>query len=198
MKLQSYIPLFLALIFFTGLKAQETESLSLDSGSVDSQFEYVIKKSNNYQEYEVIPKGWMVQLRKQVTDTLKGMRSEKSGLQQELKQRAAKINDLSLQLGSTRDSLGNSRTAQNEMALLGTPTSKSSYRLIMWSAIGLLLMFLLIFIFRFRSSNVVTVSTKENLTNLQDEFDDHRKRSLEREQKLRRELQDQLNRQKRQ
>lgn len=198
MKLQSCIPLFLALIFFTGLQAQETASLSLDSGNIDSQFEYVIKKSNNYQEYEVIPKGWMVQLRKQVTDTLKGMRSEKSGLQQELKQRAAKINDLSLQLGSTRDSLGNSRTAQNEMALLGTPTSKSSYRLIMWSAIGLLLMFLLIFIFRFRRSNVLTVSTKENLTNLQDEFDDHRKRSLEREQKLRRELQDQLNRQKRQ
>ena len=189
--------LFFTLIF-TSLNAEDPKELSLDSGNVDNQFEYVIKKSNNYQQYEVIPKEWMVQLRDQVKDTLNGMRLEKTSLQQELNQRAERIEELTSQLASTRDSLGNSRAAQEEMALLGTPTSKSTYRLIMWSVVGLLFLFLLIFMFRFRRSNVITVRAKENLSNLQEEFDDHRKRSLDREQKLRRELQDELNKQRRQ
>ncbi len=198
MKAKTHILLVILMFLFSGVYAQETQSLSLDSGDVDSQFEYVIKKSNNYQQYEVIPKEWMVQLRQQVADTLKNMRSEKSGLEQELKARASKIEALTSQLSSTQDSLLDSRTAQDEMAFLGTPTSKATYRLIMWTIIGILLLFLIIFIFRFKRSNAVTTRAKENLTNLQDEFDDHRKRSLEREQKLRRELQDELNKQRRQ
>ena len=178
--------------------AQSEASLSLDSGSVDSQFEYVIKKSNNYQQYEVIPKEWMQQLRSQVADTLTGMRSEKSELKQELNRRASKIKELTNQLASTQDSLQNSRAAQDEMTLLGAAMTKGNYRLVMWSVIGILFLLLLIFIIRFRQSNVITVRSKENLANLQEEFDQHRKRSLEREQKLRRELQDELNKQRRQ
>ena len=190
--------LLIGMFFISGLRAQESPSLSLDSGSVDSQFEYVIKKSNNYQEYEVIPKGWMVKLRSQVSDTLKGMRSEKISLNQELNLRADKIKELTGQLSSTQDSLQTTRAAQDEMALLGIPMSKGGYRSVMWSIIGVLLLLLIVFIIRFRASNAITVQTKENLANLQDEFDDHRKRSLEREQKLRRELQDELNKQRRQ
>lgn len=190
--------LLIGMVFISSLRAQETQSLSLDSGSVDSQFEYVIKKSNNYQEYEVIPKGWMVKLRSQVADTLKGMRSEKISLNQELNLRADKIEELTGQLASTQDSLQATRVAQDEMALLGMPMSKGGYRSVMWSIIGILLLLLIVFIIRFRTSNTLTVQTKENLANLQDEFDDHRKRSLEREQKLRRELQDELNKQRRQ
>lgn len=197
MKLLTPILLSTAMMLNFGLNAQEAPSLSLDSGNVDSQFEYVINKSNNYQQYEVIPKEWMVQLRAQVTDTLKGMRQEKSGLLQELKVRAGKIDELTGLLASTRDSLEVSRSAQNEMALLGAPTSKASYRLIMWSLVGILLLFLIVFIIRFRNSQVVTIGAKENLANLEEEFDEHRKRSLEREQKLRRELQDELNKQRR-
>ncbi len=96
--------LLIGMVFIAGLQAQETERLSLDSGNVDSQFEYVIKKSNNYQQYEVIPKAWMEQLRSQVADTLTSMRSEKLALNDELKLRADKIHELSRQLSSTQDS----------------------------------------------------------------------------------------------
>lgn len=195
---RSIITLLVFMTSLLGLSAQEEESLSLDSGNVDSQFEYVIKRSNNYQQYEVIPKEWMEQLKKQVSDTLSGMRAEKSALNKELNLRAQKIEDLTNQLANTRDSLDASRASQNEMALLGTPMAKNSYRVVMWSLVGLLLLLLIIFIIRFRRSNIVTVRARENLANLQDEFDQHRKRSLEREQKLRRELQDELNKQRRQ
>lgn len=195
---RSLSALLIGMVFLFGLQAQESASLSLDSGSVDSQFEYVIKKSNNYQQYEVIPKEWMLQLRSQVADTLKGMRSEKIALNQELRLRADKLEALTGQLASTQDSLQATRAAQDEMALLGMPMSKGGYRTVMWSIIGVLLLLLIIFIIRFRTSNAITVNAKENLTNLQDEFDEHRKRSLEREQKLRRELQDELNKQRRQ
>ena len=190
--------LLIGMVFIAGLQAQETERLSLDSGNVDSQFEYVIKKSNNYQQYEVIPKAWMEQLRSQVADTLTSMRSEKLALNDELKLRADKIHELSRQLSSTQDSLQASRAAQDEMALLGMPMSKGGYRMLMWTAIGILLLLLIIFIIRFKASNAITVKAKENLATMQDEFEEHRKRSIEREQKLRRELQDEINKQRRQ
>ncbi len=70
--------------------------------------------------------------------------------------------------------------------------------MLMWTAIGILLLLLIIFIIRFKASNAITVKAKENLATMQDEFEEHRKRSIEREQKLRRELQDEINKQRRQ
>ncbi|MEX0314527.1 MAG: tRNA (guanine-N1)-methyltransferase, partial [Allomuricauda sp.] len=59
-----------------------------------------------------------------------------------------------------------------------------------------LLLFLLLFIYRFRNSNVLTSQAKEALADLEKEFEEHRRRALEREQKISRQLQDELNKNK--
>ena len=63
----------------------------------------------------------------------------------------------------------------------------------MWSIIAALIALLAIFIFRFKNSNIVTKATKNALAELENEFKEHRRIALEREQKVRRELQDELN-----
>lgn len=182
----------------TTLSAQDEEAKpSLDGGSIDSQMEYVIEESNNYQQYKVIEEKWIRKLRSHVKDTLSAMRNERNQLKDELNARAEKIKALNLDLKSTHDTLANTRKAQNEMAFVGVPLEKSSYRITMWSIIAVLVIALLIFVFRFNRSNATTRQSRETLANVQDEFDDHRKRALEREQKLRRELQDELNKQQR-
>ncbi len=66
----------------------------------------------------------------------------------------------------------------------------------MWSIIGGLLALLLLFIYKFKNSNSITREANHNLAEIEEEFDDHRRTALEREQKVRRQLQDEINKQK--
>ena len=70
--------------FFIGtVSAQETaeaqQGLSLDNGSINSQFEFVYKKSGNYRadgkRYEVVRTISLDKLRQNVLDSLKGFKS---------------------------------------------------------------------------------------------------------------------------
>ncbi|MGB5377401.1 MAG: tRNA (guanine-N1)-methyltransferase, partial [Muriicola sp.] len=56
-----------------------------------------------------------------------------------------------------------------------------------------LFMLLLLFVFKFRQSNVLTQEAKSNLADLESEYEDHRRRALEREQRISRQLQDEIN-----
>jgi hypothetical protein len=66
----------------------------------------------------------------------------------------------------------------------------------MWSIIGALLALLIFFVYKFNNSNVVTKEAKLALAEMEEEFEEHRKVALEREQKVRRQLQDEINKQK--
>ncbi len=55
---------------------------------------------------------------------------------------------------------------------------------------------LALFIFKFNQSNIITKQVKVRLQETEDEFDAHRKRALEREQKVMRKLQDEINKRK--
>jgi hypothetical protein len=82
------------------------------------------------------------------------------------------------------------------MSLFGLQMSKTGYNMLMWSVIGALLALLILFIYKFNNSNVVTKEAKLALSEMEEEFEEHRKVALEREQKVRRQLQDEINKQK--
>jgi len=175
--------------------AQEDNKPSLDGGTLDSQVEYLIEESNNYQQYDVVPQTWLKKFRGSLADSVSNFRSEIAELQTKLESERSKIESLKAELKATQDTLVDTRKAQDEMDFVGIPMEKANYRATMWSIVGVLVLALIIFIIRFRHSNAVTKDTREKLSTLEEEFDQHRKRSLEREQKLRRELQDELNKQ---
>jgi hypothetical protein len=66
----------------------------------------------------------------------------------------------------------------------------------MWGIIGVLTILWLIFTYRFRASNAITKEAKIKLAETEQEFEEHRKRALEREQQVRRKLQDEINKNK--
>ena len=73
--------------------------------------------------------------------------------------------------------------------------SKPTYKLIVWSFVGVLIVLLSFFIFKFKNSNVLTLEAKKALAEMEEEFENHRRRALEREQKVMRKLQDEINKQ---
>ena len=82
------------------------------------------------------------------------------------------------------------------MSFFGILVSKATYNIILWTLITGLLLLLLFFIYKFRNSNILTQEAKTNLAELEVEYEDHRRRALEREQKISRQYQDEINKNK--
>ena len=177
------------------------EELSLNTSTINNQFEYVLQKSGNFKgtnglPYEAVKRSMLVTLQAHTNDSLKTIRKNLADTKAIVNTQAKEITDLKTNLTTTQATLDQTNTEKNNMALFGLQMSKSSYNILMWSIIGGLLAFLLLFIYKFKNSNTVTKEAQKNLTEVEEEFEEHRKKALEREQKLRRQLQDEINKQK--
>jgi septal ring factor EnvC (AmiA/AmiB activator) len=202
MKTLKFLVLALTLVLNSNsLNAQDNETQSLNEGSINDQFEYILRKSGNFkgttgQQYEAVNRNMLTTLQAHTIDSLKTLQSKLDNSNSTTQTQQREINGLKSNLGSTQSTLDATNLEKNNMSLLGLPMSKTSYNILMWTIIGGLLTLLLIFIFKFKTSNSVTRATKKTLAETEEEFEEHRRSALEREQKVRRQLQDELNKQK--
>ncbi|MBT8306179.1 MAG: tRNA (guanine-N1)-methyltransferase [Maribacter sp.] len=178
-------------------QATSTQELSLDKGTINSQFEYIYKKSGNYRadgkRYEVVRIIWLDKLRKNVLDSLNAANKKEAELNATIAGHEATITSLNNKLEETTSNLSSVTEEKDSMSLLGMLVSKVTYNLILWTIISGLLLLFLLFVFKFRRSNTLTQEAKTALSELEVEYEDHRRRALEREQKISRQLQDEIN-----
>lgn len=199
MKGYKTLTIAVALLTFNLQFAQEDsqQDLSLDRGTIDSQFEYVYKKSGNYRadgkRYEVVRIISLDKLRKNVMDSLKATYKNAAELKSTISGHEATISTLNKKLEETTANLSRVTEEKDSMSFLGIMVSKVTYNSILWSIIAGLLGLTLFFMYKFRRSNILTQEAKSNLSELETEYEDHRRRALEREQKISRQLQDEIN-----
>jgi septal ring factor EnvC (AmiA/AmiB activator) len=177
------------------------EALSLYKGTIDNQFEYILKKSGNFkgtngQAYEAVKRSMFLALRAHTMDSLKTVHKNLAETKAVVKTQAKEISDLKANLSNTKTDLDKTNSEKNNMALFGMQMSKSNYNVLMWSIIAGLFALLIFFVYKFKSSNSITREAKHNLAEIGEEFEEHRRTALEREQKVRRQLQDEINKQK--
>lgn len=171
------------------------ESAIEEDQSINGQFDKIYRISTSYQTYKVISKDKFQELKENILDSIKQANSkivQKEGL---LKTEKENSRNLQAELTKTKEELKAALEKENSISLFGLSLSKITYNLILWIIIILLASGLGVFIFKFSRSNVLTKKAKENLEDVEHEFETHRKKSLEREQKLRRQLQDEINKQ---
>ncbi len=176
------------------------EELSLDKGSIDSQFEYIYKKSGNYRSegkrYEVVRIISLDKLRKNVADSINGQIKNAETLKSTIVSHESTISSLNEKLEETTNNLTGVTEEKDSMSFLSLSVSKVAYNTILWSIILAFSGLMLLFMFKFRRSNILTQEAKSSLSELEEEYEDYRRRALEREQKVNRQLQDELNKQK--
>lgn len=194
--LRALLVALLLLVHIYGLTQEQPSAPTLDTGTIDQQFEYVIRRSGNYQEYEVIRKTWINALRSHVGDSLQSLRLDVSEARNRVEGLRKEISSLEGQLASTKEDLTKVTAEKDQMSLIGVPLGKGTYRTVMWSIIGILVLSLVFFIYKYNNSNTITRSAVSKLEEVEQEFEDHRRRALGREQKVRRQLQDELNKNK--
>lgn len=190
-----FILLFVVLLTTTVTFSQSTKKF-IDTGYVSNQFDNLIKNSNKYQDYKVVKLNWLVKLKSNVTDSISASKKELSSTYSTINTQKKSIDSLKLALNTSEKSISNLSGQIESISLFGIQFEKETFKTIMFSIIGLLAILLIAFISKFKQSNTITTDTKKALQELDEEFEIHRKKALEREQKVRRQLQDELNKQK--
>ena len=200
--LKNAILTFLITFAFNTINAQvEPQAQSINEGSINDQFEFVLRKSGNFKgtsglAYEAVRRSMFLALQAHTRDSLNTIKTKLSDTRNTVSTQQKEISELKNNLTKTQDTLTATNTEKDSMALLGLQMSKTSYNMLMWLIIAGLLVFLIVFMYKFKNSNSVTKDAKSALAEIENEFEDHRRNALEREQKVRRQLQDELNKQK--
>lgn len=178
----------------------DDDNLTINDGTIDQKFDYVLRKSGNFrgtngQMYEAVNLNMFLSLRSHTIDSLKTVHKNLAETQIKVDNQAKEIEALKTALSNTENDLEKTTTEKDSISLFGMQMTKASYSILMWFIIACLLGLLLFFIYKFKNSNYVTREAKKALADIEEEFEEHRKTALEREQKVRRQLQDEINKQ---
>ncbi len=191
MKVYALFVLLLFSVASTGI-AQDTAATqnSLNSGTITSQFDYIYEVSNGFQEYEVVKKAYLEKLKSNVLDSVRTLSKE--------------VSDLNLQMSSLNDSVAiakgrlSAEIEQKNQAIadrdnfnfLGIGIQKALYSSLMWTLVAILSAALAFFALQYFRSFSRIKKAENDFLEVQEEFDLHRKSTLDRERKLKRELVD--------
>jgi len=201
MKALKYTFFILLISVASTLQAQEQQTESINEGTIDQQFQFLLRKSGNFkgtngQSYEAVKRSMLLTLQAHTIDSLNTLQGKLNTTRNTVATQLTEIDKLKTDLATTQSDLTATKAEKDSMALFGMQMSKTSYNILLWSIIAGLLALLLIFIYKFKNSNSITKSAKSALAEVETEFEEHRRVALEREQKVRRQLQDEINKQK--
>jgi hypothetical protein len=189
----------LFILFIINAFSSFSQEVRAEDYSIKGQFDKVYRTSTTFRppgpgtKYKVIDIVKFQKIKENVLDSLKNSKkiiSEKENL---LNTERENIQKLNTSFNKTKLDLTVALQKENSISLFGAQLNKITYNIILWFIITALTLCLIFFVFKFSKSNVLTKKAQENLNYVEEEFDNHKKKSIEREQKLRRQLQDEIN-----
>ena len=184
---------FLLVLFFCGLvNAQNTFEKPTPLATL---FDSIYSISNSYDRYKIIKKIYLQDLKQQSLDSVKNYKQQLAQKDSLLKIEIGNFKTLKAEAEKTQIALKESILKENNITLFGTSIRKTNYNLVLWLIMLLLLLGLCIFIYKYNNKKHFTKKAQNDLTEIEEEFAVFRKKTLEREQKLRRQLQDEINKQ---
>ncbi len=189
----------LFLFFATEAFSQEDESDDLpNTGTLTEQFDYLKESSNTYRSktgnsYKVVNERKLDRFWQSIQDSISATKKDLDATRQSVSNQQKELGNLKAELNKRDESLQKSYFDSTHIAVLGINLNKETFVYIFWGIIFFLLLLLAVTYLRFKSSNNVTEKTKRDYKNVVNELEDFRKRTREREMKLRRELQTERN-----
>ncbi|MCF4100906.1 hypothetical protein L1I30_04430 [Gillisia sp. M10.2A] len=180
----------LCISYITQIAAQDYNS---GESPIEEEFTNLIESSNDYQGYKVVDYNDLLQLKKKTFEFIATLNNELTTQQNTIDQQSDKIADLNSNLEETQKNLAEVTADKDAITFLGMPFSKGTYMALMWGIIAALILALLFFIYRFKKGHSQTAEARHNLEATEKEFEAFRAKSLEKEQRLGRLLQDERN-----
>ena len=161
--------------------------------TLEGVFQQLIDRSGAWQNFKMLDRGKLAAFQRSMTDSINGVRSQLVAEKQKVKENEATIKELNDKITEIQAALDQTKDQKDSVNFFGLLISKGLYNTIMWGIVLALASLLVLYIYKFSNGNVVTKKSINDLNELQEEYENYRKAAIEREQKVRRQLQDEIN-----
>lgn len=161
--------------------------------TLEGVFQQLIDRSGAWQNFKMLDIGKLAAFQRSMTDSINGVRSQLVAEKQKVKENEATIKELNDKITEIQAALDQTKDQKDSVSFFGALVSKGLYNTIMWGIVLALASLLVLYIYKFSNGNVVTKKSINDLNELQEEYENYRKAAIEREQKVRRQLQDEIN-----
>ena len=161
--------------------------------TLEGVFQQLIDRSGAWQNFKMLDRGKLAAFQRSMTDSINGVRSQLVAEKQKVKENEATIKELNDKITEIQAALDQTKDQKDSVNFFGALVSKGLYNTIMWGIVLALASLLVLYIYKFSNGNVVTKKSINDLNELQEEYENYRKAAIEREQKVRRQLQDEIN-----
>ncbi len=148
-------------LFLFALSATAQDSIKVRKNTLNEQMTDAFDKSNSYQEYKVVKKTQLATLKRNILDSVSSLEKRINSQQIELGQQKAEIDSLRQDLKNTQQTLSNSKEKEDGIAIFGILTSKTTYNVIMWTIIVLLLVAGGFLFYKFINSSKITNAAEQ-------------------------------------
>ena len=183
---------YTAILLFTGLfismmqtvHAQSGASAVLDSALLEAQLDYVHENTRVYNNFRAIRDDIFLKLKRNVKDTLNATKLEVEELNSRLTERNFQIKTLTTDLTRTKNEKDEAIRNRDSLSFFGIQMSKGLYNSIMWFIVLGLAALAIMMVVLFRRSHQVTKEVKRELQASLNEFEEYRKSSREKYEKL--------------
>jgi len=163
---------------------QTTMPEVMDTGKLADQFNYIHERTRIYENYRAIREDIFQKMRGNAMDSLSAAKLNIDNLDRLLLESNAEIDSLNRGLQKTKDELALAIKNKNNLSFLGITMSKTYYNTIMWLVIIALTVILVLLFLTFSRNRTITVQLRKDLNEVREEFDEYRKSSRERYEKL--------------
>jgi len=166
------------------LNAQSGALVVQDSAALEAQVDYIHENTRVYNDYRAIREDVFQKLRQNIRDTLSATRGEAVQLNNKISEQGSQIEILNTDLIRANNERDDAIKNRDSLSFLGIQMKKGIYNTIMWLiVIGLAALALVMFSL-FKRAHMVTREVKDELKSTRYEFDEYRKSSREKYEKL--------------
>jgi peptidoglycan hydrolase CwlO-like protein len=178
--------------YFLALITVYAQSEEQDA-TLESNFRVLRENSETFQQYKVIPIVSLNSFEKQLSDTLQAYKTKVSEANNAKNTAFKKADSLKSEMTDLQAELDETQLLVDGIMFLGMPMQKSSYTIMVWSIIFVLLAGVIFIYVLFLNSNRVTKQTRIGKNRVDNELEELRKAAHEKQVKIKRELQTALN-----
>ncbi|MFH0759325.1 MAG: hypothetical protein V2B15_18710 [Bacteroidota bacterium] len=156
----------------------------MDTATFEDQMEYLQEKTRIYNGFRAIRDDIFLKMKENALDSLAKEKLEVARLNSGISERDSQIESLTSDLVRARNERDQAIRTKDSFSFFGIQMQKGLYNTIMWFiVVGLSSLAVILFLL-FKRSHVITIQTRKELENIQEAFEEHRKSSREKYEKL--------------
>ncbi|ERJ58571.1 hypothetical protein [Sphingobacterium paucimobilis] len=184
----SLVFLFLATSTFAQLTLQQKLQSDLN---LNTQFQVLLAQSRSQDaDFKIVRKSNIEIIQKNVNDSISKYTKEIASLKSSSSSSIATVTGLKDSLHSVQSELLTEKQKTDSISFIGIDFAKSAYHMMVWIIIAVLGIGFFTMLVSFRKAKVDTVEHQKTAEETQNEFQQYKKKAMEKEQLLKRQLLD--------